>query len=142
MPIEDDPFNLQRFVDAQASVYRQVLEELRRGSKASHWMWFVFPQIAGLGRSSTAAKYAIGDLAEAKAYLAHPTLGPRLIECTSLVLPHSAKGAKQVFGSPDDVKFKSSMTLFDLAAQGSDIFSIALMKFFDGQKDAATMAKL
>ena len=107
----DDPFNLRRFVEAQDLVYRSVIGELRAGVKQSHWMWFVFPQVAGLGRSATAEMYAIGSLDEAKAYLAHPLLGGRLRECTQLMLDVTGKSARQILGSPDDLKFFSSMTL-------------------------------
>src|SRR5437764_10712569 len=111
-PAMDDPFNLQRFVDAQAGIYAQALGELRAGCKQSHWMWFIFPQIAGLGFSPTAQHYAIGSLAEAGAYLAHPQLGPRLRETTAAVMAVAGRTAHQIFGSPDDLKFRSSMTLF------------------------------
>ena len=111
-----DPFNLQRFVDAQAPVYAAVVRELAAGEKRSHWMWFVFPQIAGLGFSPTSVFYAIGSLDEAKAYLAHPVLGPRLLDCARLVLASQGRTARQIFGAVDETKFRSSMTLFARAA--------------------------
>src|SRR5690606_36748191 len=107
-----EPYDLQRFVDAQQSIYPQALAELRAGYKQSHWMWFVFPQIAGLGHSSMAQRYAIADLHEAQAYLQHPLLGPRLEECAQALLQHPDRTARQILGSPDDMKLRSSMTLF------------------------------
>jgi uncharacterized protein (DUF1810 family) len=135
----NDPFNLQRFVDAQDLVYRSVISELRAGVKQSHWMWFVFPQVTGLGRSATAELYAIQSLDEAKAYLAHPLLGGRLRECTQLMLDVSGKSARQILGNPDDLKFFSSMTLFARAARNETLFRDALMKYFDGKEDATTL---
>jgi uncharacterized protein (DUF1810 family) len=134
-----DPFDLQRFVDAQARIYEQALAELTAGDKRSHWMWFVFPQVAGLGLSPTAQRYAIASLQEAKDYLAHPLLGPRLRECTAAVLELEDRTAHQVFGSPDDLKFRSSMTLFTEAAPGEPLFRAALGKFFGGDPDARTL---
>src|SRR5271165_7208327 len=107
-----DPFNLQRFVEAQAPVYHEVCRELRAGRKESHWMWYVFPQIAGLGQSPTSVRFAISSLGEARAYLAHPVLGPRLRECAEFVLEVEGGTAREIFGSIDEVKFRSSMTLF------------------------------
>ncbi len=109
----DDPFNLQRFVDAQAPVYETVLRELRAGRKTTHWIWFIFPQAAGLGRSAMSKRYAIGSPDEARAYLAHPVLGPRLRECVALVREHEAEGAslEEIFGELDAMKFRSSMEL-------------------------------
>ena len=133
--------NLERFVEAQAPVYDRALAELKAGRKQSHWMWFVFPQIAGLGRSPMAQHYAIQTLAEARTYLAHPLLGMRLRECTRAVLDVEGKTAHEIFGSPDDLKFCSSMTLFDLAAP-DDIFRTALEKYFSGEEDALTVEKL
>ncbi len=135
-----DTFDLRRFVVAQAPVYADVCEELRRGQKASHWMWFIFPQIAGLGSSAMARKYAISDLDEARAYLAHPVLGPRLIECTRLV-GVSGRSVEDIFGAPDDMKFRSSMTLF-AKAQGEGVFSEAIEKYCGGTFDEATLARL
>lgn len=133
--------SLERFVEAQAPVYARALAELKAGRKQSHWMWFIFPQIAGLGHSALAQMYAIQDLAEARAYLAHPVLGARLRECTQAVLHIHGKTGHMIFGSPDDLKFRSSMTLFDLAS-ASGIFGAALDKYFDGQKDQLTLQKL
>ena len=134
-----DEFNLGRFVDAQAPVYADALAELRRGRKESHWMWFVFPQLAGLGRSATARFYAIGSRDEARAYLAHPLLGPRLVECTEATLAHRGRSPEAIFGPVDAMKFRSSMTLFEAAAEGAGTFGHALDSFFDGARDAATL---
>ena len=134
----DDPFGLQRFVDAQAPVYVEVQGELRRGKKQSHWMWYVFPQLAGLGTSPTSQYYAIKSLDEAKAYLAHPELGPRLDECTRLVLAVKDKTAHEIFGSPDDLKFQSCMTLFDAVAP-SGPFIQALEQFYNSDLDQRTL---
>lgn len=138
----DDPFDLQRFVEAQAPVYERVRAELRNGRKHSHWMWYVFPQIAGLGHSAMAQRYAISSLDEAKAYLAHPVLGRRLRECTRLMVQVDGKSAYEILGSPDDMKFRSCMTLFARAAPQDEIFGAALDKYFDGGVDASTLAKL
>jgi uncharacterized protein (DUF1810 family) len=137
-----DPFNLQRFIDAQAPVYAQVLAELGAGSKRSHWMWFIFPQIAGLGRSETARYFAIGSREEAAAYLAHPTLGPRLCECCRLTTLVEGRSAREIFGTPDDMKFRSSLTLFAAVAPDDAIFTEALQKFFSGEADRLTLACL
>jgi len=134
----DDPHDLQRFVTAQAPVYDQVRGELRRGRKASHWMWFVFPQIAGLGHSAMARRYAIASLDEARAYLDHPALGPRLREAAALVTAVEGKSLNAILGSPDDLKFHSSMTLFALASGNEAVFTQALAKYFAGQPDPAT----
>lgn len=138
----DDPFDLARFVAAQAPVYERALAELRAGRKESHWMWFVFPQIEGLGVSATAQTYAIRSLAEAKAYLAHPLLGARLKDCAAAVLAVNAKSAQAIFGAPDELKFRSSMTLFARAAPDEPLFREALEKYFDGKDDEATLARL
>jgi uncharacterized protein (DUF1810 family) len=138
----DDPHNLQRFIDAQDRIYDRVLAELRAGSKSSHWMWFVFPQIAGLGLSSMAQRYAIRDCREAEAYIAHPLLGPRLRECTALVNAVEGKSAHEIFGSPDDMKFRSSMTLFRHCSDEPLLFEEALQKLFNGKDDPLTTAKL
>ena len=135
-------FDLQRFVQAQDPVMAQVEEELRRGRKQTHWMWFVFPQIAGLGHSPPARHYAIASRAEAAAYLAHPVLGPRLARCTELVTAVAGRTAHQLFGSPDDLKFHSSMTLFALVQPGSAVFQRALDQYFDGQPDQGTVQRL
>jgi uncharacterized protein (DUF1810 family) len=133
-----DPFNLDRFVKAQDPVLAQVRSELRAGHKRTHWMWFVFPQLAGLGRSDTARYYALASLDEARAYLAHPLLGPRLIECTNLVNAVEGRSANRIFGSPDDLKFHSSMTLFARAQPDGQPFSHTLGKYFDGVPDRLT----
>ena len=138
----DDPFDLQRFVEAQAAVYERVRAELKNGRKQSHWMWFIFPQIAGLGHSAMAQRYAISSLDNAKAYLANPVLGPRLRECTSLVLQVVGKSALQILGSPDDMKFRSCMTLFARAAPEEALFRTALEKYFDGVEDSQTLTRL
>lgn len=136
-----DSFDLQRFVDAQQPVYRHVVEELTRGRKRSHWMWFIFPQIAGLGFSAMAQRFAIESGAEAEAYLAHVVLGTRLIECTRLVTAASEKTITEILGSPDDIKFRSCMTLFD-AVSRQEIFAEAIGTFYPEGKDAATLAVL
>ena len=135
-------FDLDRFVEAQQRVYPLALAELRRGAKESHWMWFVFPQIAGLGLSPTARYYAIGSADEARAYLAHPLLGPRLRECTEKVLAHRDKPAEAIFGAIDAMKFRSSMTLFEAAADGAGRFGEALEAFYGGERDPATLRLL
>jgi uncharacterized protein (DUF1810 family) len=137
-----DPFDLARFVAAQEGVYEHALAELASGRKRSHWMWFVFPQLAGLGRSATARRYAIASLDEARAYLAHPVLGRRLCECTQAVNALTDRSLAQIFGSPDDLKFRSSMTLFERAAGEGTQFSIALDKYCGGCRDAATLRLL
>lgn len=139
---QDDPFNLQRFVAAQNPAYDDALRELEAGRKQSHWMWFIFPQIAGLGSSPMAQQYAISGLDEARAYLRHPELGQRLRTCTAAVLTHEGRTANEIFGSPDDVKFRSSMTLFGRADPDAAEFSQALAAFFDSQEDTKTLEKL
>jgi uncharacterized protein (DUF1810 family) len=138
----DDPFLLERFVEAQDPLFHQVISELQAGRKMSHWMWFIFPQIRGLGRSPTAIEYAISGLDEARAYLAHPVLGPRLKECTNLVLHVENRPLAQIFGSPDDMKFRSSMTLFAQVSRDDDIFEKALQKYFRGVPDQLTLDRL
>lgn len=135
-----DPFDLQRFVDAQAPVIDQVREELRTGHKRSHWMWFVFPQIEGLGSSAMSRRYAIQSIVEAKAYLSHPVLGPRLRECTQLVLDIEDRAIYEIFDAPDHIKFHSSMTLFAAATadDGPSIFTQALREYFNGSPDQGT----
>jgi uncharacterized protein (DUF1810 family) len=128
----DDRFQLQRFVDAQQSVYETVLGELRAGHKRSHWMWFIFPQIAGLGHSGMADRFALSSLHEAAAYLAHPVLGIRLRECTMLIAGIEGRSIAEIFGYPDDMKFRSSMTLFARAAAEEPIFAACLRKYFGG----------
>jgi len=133
-----DPFDLERFVRAQNPVFRDVQGELARGRKQSHWMWFVFPQIAGLGFSAMSQRYAIGSRAEAVAYLAHPLLGSRLTECTRLVLAVEGRTINAILGAPDDAKFRSSMTLFG-AVSNEPVFDQALTRYFAGERDAATL---
>ncbi len=134
-----DSFDLQRFVTAQAPVYAQVLSELRDAYKRSHWMWFVFPQLRGLGVSSTAQFYGLTGLDEARAYLDHPVLGPRLRECTALVMAARASSLDAVFGSPDDIKFCSCMTLFDRVSP-DDLFTLALDHWCGGKRDERTLS--
>lgn len=141
MKMTADPFELNRFVEAQAPLYQQVIAELTEGRKRSHWMWFVFPQIAGLGFSAMAQRFAIGSRAEAEAYLAHPTLGLRLGECTRLVLDVNGKTIRDILGSPDDIKFRSSMTLFS-AVSAVPVFNEAIGKYYNGEPDAATIELL
>ena len=138
----DDPFDLARFEAAQAPVIARVTAELSAGRKQSHWMWFVFPQLAGLGFSAMAATYAIASLDEARAYLAHPVLGPRLIDCTARVLAVEGRDAHAIFGAPDDLKFHASMTLFARAAPQEPVFSRALAKYFGGEEDQKTLSLL
>jgi uncharacterized protein (DUF1810 family) len=138
----DDPYNLQRFVEAQDPVYEQVLSELRDGYKRSHWMWFIFPQIEGLGYSAVARKFAISSLEEAKAYLDHPVLGPRLTECAALVSQVAGRTVQQIFGSPDDLKLRSCMTLFAKAAPANNVFNDVLLKYFGGKYDHLTLERL
>ena len=134
-----DPFDLQRFVTAQDRVYAAVLDELRQGRKQTHWMWFVFPQLAGLGHSAMAERYALSGLDEASAHLVHPVLGPRLRECTELVNSVSGKSAHDIFSSPDDMKFRSSMTLFAEVEKEGSPFGEALERYFAGERDRRTM---
>jgi len=136
-----DPYDLKRFVDAQQIVYANVVAELGRGEKRSHWMWFIFPQIAGLGFSSMAQRFAIASPEEATAYLAHEVLGQRLRECTRLVLAARGKTAHDIFGSPDDLKFRSSMTLF-AAVSEDPLFAEAITRYYAGEKDQATLGIL
>ena len=137
-----DPFNLERFIKAQAPVYSHVRSELSNGKKTGHWMWFVFPQIAGLGRSSMAATFAIGSIDEATAYLEHEVLGPRLQECTELVTQVQGRSLHDIFGSPDDLKFQSSMTLFAKATTSNKRFTEALGKYCNGVLNPRTLALL
>ncbi|MGH1592123.1 DUF1810 domain-containing protein [Methylobacterium phyllosphaerae] len=137
-----DAYDLERFVAAQDGVYDRALAELKAGAKRSHWMWFVFPQIAGLGASPMAQRYAIGSLGEAEAYAGHPVLGARLRACTAAVNAVAGRSAHAIFGSPDDLKFRSSMTLFARAVPGEPLFAEALTRYFDGAPDPRTLAKL
>ena len=135
-------FDLQRFVDAQDRVFGQIRAELAAGAKTSHWMWFVFPQLQGLGRSAMAVKYEIVSRQEAQAYWQHTILGARLKECVESVLAVKGKTAFQIFGTPDDLKFRSSMTLFSQAVPDEPVFKRALIKYFDGRDDSRTMELL
>jgi len=138
-----DPFGLERFVTAQQPVFEHALAELQAGHKRSHWMWFIFPQLRGLGSSSMATFYGIASLGEARAYLAHPLLGPRLARCTRAVLAVEGRSLHAIFGSPDDMKFRSSMTLFTAAAEeGDNPYRAALDRCCDGQPDERTLALL
>ncbi len=138
----DDPYALHRFVDAQDSVYDQVCSELRQGHKRSHWIWFIFPQIEGLGLSPTSRAFAISSLEEAAAYCRHPILGPRLLQCTELVNEISGRQIQQILAPPDDLKFGSSMTLFAYATTDNQVFEAALQKYFSGQYDQLTLDRL
>lgn len=142
-PRMPDPYNLQRFVDAQASCFAQVTSELAAGEKRTHWMWFIFPQLEGLGSSPMAQRFAISGMDEAKAYLAHPVLGARLRDCISLVNAVSGRSLEDIFGYPDDLKFHSSITLFAQASHPkNDVFDEALKKYFNGVPDKATTNRL
>lgn len=138
----DDPFDLKRFLQAQENTYDKALAELRAGRKTSHWMWFVFPQIDGLGRSPTARHYAIKSMAEARAYLGHPVLGARLRECTRAMLALQGLTAHEILGDQDDLKFRSSMTLFEHAAEDKDLFARAIDTYFAGKRDTLTLTIL
>jgi len=137
-----DPYRLRRFVDAQGPVYDTVLRELQAGRKQTHWMWFIFPQIAGLGRSRVAATFALSSIDEALAYRAHPLLGPRLRECSALVASIEERSIIDILGPPDDLKFRSSMTLFARAAPEEAVFTECLRKYFGGVPDPETLARL
>ena len=137
-----DAYNLHRFLDAQELVHDTVLAELRAGRKSSHWIWFIFPQIAGLGHSAMAQQFAIGSLDEATAYLQHPVLGQRLRECTQLVLNVEGRTIEEIFPYPDNLKFRSCMTLFMVATTDNALFKSALLKYFDGQPDQLTIQVL
>jgi uncharacterized protein (DUF1810 family) len=138
----DEDFRLERFVEAQEPIYAQALAELRAGRKQSHWMWFIFPQLAGLGRSPIAQLYAIHSIAEARAYLRHPLLGNRLAECTAAILLHRGMRPQTILGDIDAAKFRSSMTLFEAAADALGPFSAALEAFHAGERDAETLRRL
>ena len=142
MESASDPFDLNRFVEAQAPVYGSVVDELRSGRKRGHWMWFVFPQLRGLGFSPMAARYGISSLEEARAYLRHDLLGPRLHECTQLVNQVQGRSIAQIFGSPDDLKLCSSMTLFARATDDNLDFVALLNRYYGGQHDQLTVARL
>ena len=138
----DDPYNLRRFLDAQNPVYQQVLAELRQGEKKSHWMWFIFPQLRGLGHSAMANRYAISSRNEAEAYLKNPILGSRLRHCTQLVMLVEGRSIDQIFEDPDHLKFRSSMTLFASTAIENTLFKDALQKYFAGKLDPLTIDRL
>lgn len=138
-PGGSDSHDLRRFVAAQEDVHEEALTEIRAGRKRSHWMWYVFPQFKGLGSSPTSIHYAIGSVAEARAYLAHPILGPRLIECAEAVLEIEHRSALEIFGSPDDMKLRSSATLFAAVSPDDSVFHQIIDKYFDGKQDARTM---
>lgn len=138
----DDPFHLSRFTNAQEGHYQKVLAELRSGQKRTHWMWFIFPQISGLGHSSMANLYAIKSEEEARQYLAHPVLGPRLLKCMETVFAIEGRTVSQIFGYPDDVKLRSCLTLFGYVADPQSIFTKVLDKYFNGEKDGATLSLL
>ena len=139
---QEDPFHLARFVSAQEGVYATALSELRSGRKRTHWMWFIFPQVAGLGYSPNSRFYAIGSLEEARLYLEHPVLGARLQECAEAVLAVEGRSAREIMGSPDDVKLQSSMTLFAHVAGPGSVFARMLDKYFGGRQDAETPRRL
>src|SRR5947209_2409130 len=143
MSLEDDPFDLARFLEAQRHVYSRALSEIRKGQKTSHWMWFIFPQIEGLGNSPNSVRYSIKSVNEARSYLGHPILGTRLIECSNAVLESSSSSAEYIFGDIDTQKLSSSMTLFDMVSADRDsVFLHVLTKYFDGRRDEKTVAIL
>lgn len=137
-----DPYDLNRFLDAQEGVYERALAELKGGQKQTHWMWFVFPQIEGLGHSPTARHYSIKSTEEARHYLNHPVLGKRLLECTEVVVALKGESVSEIFGYPDDMKFKSSMTLFEKVAGSGSVFSLALDRYCHGKRDGTTLRLL
>ena len=138
----NDPYRLARYIDAQERIFDQACAELRAGAKRGHWMWFIFPQIEGLGASETARRFAISCRAEAEAYLRHPVLGPRLRECAELVIGVNGRSAREIFGHPDDLKFHSSITLFASVAEDGAVFEDALQKYFAGRRDRLTMERI
>ena len=142
MAVTNDPYDLQRFVDAQELTYDTVIGELTAGRKRSHWMWFIFPQVRGLGSSPTAVRFSISSADEARAYLAHELLGPRLRECARLASQIDGRSAEEIFGWPDNLKLRSSMTLFARAADQNADFVAVLEKFYGGEEDPATLARL
>ena len=137
-----DPYNLDRFVQAQEDDYAQALREIRNGQKRSHWMWYIFPQFDGLGFSATSKRYAIKSIAEAEAYLRHPVLGPRLRECCEAVLGVEGRSAHEIFGSPDDMKLRSCATLFACVSSEGSVFDRLLSKYFQGKRDGKTLSLL
>lgn len=140
--MSSDPYHLQRFVDAQEAVYASALAEIEAGFKKSHWMWFIFPQLAGLGESEKSQYYGLQNLAEAEAYLAHPVLGPRLLACARAALEVQGRDARELFGFPDNLKLRSSATLFALASPPDSVFEQLLQKYFAGQRDEKTLQLL
>jgi uncharacterized protein (DUF1810 family) len=142
MTASSDPYDLDRFVRAQRGVYEQALAELIAGRKRSHWMWFIFPQVAGLGSSLMSERYAIGSAAEAESYLVHPLLGPRLIRCVEAMLAIKVRSAHDILGYPDDLKFHSSLTLFAAVSDSGSPFQRALDRFFEGAQDEKTLSRL
>lgn len=142
-PVNDaDPYNLQRFVAAQRGTYERALAEIEAGRKNSHWMWYIFPQLDGLGFSALTKQYSLKSIEEARAYLAHPTLGPRLVHCAGATLGVDGRTAREIFGSPDDLKLKSCATLFALAAGQDSVFHRVLEKYFAGKSDPETLGLL
>ena len=139
---QEDPFDLARFTAAQDTVYDAVLSELRSGRKRTHWMWFIFPQIAGLGYSAASKRYALRSLGEVQSYLAHPVLGPRLRECADAVLSTQNRSASEIFGSPDDMKLQSSLTLFACVPGADPVFARLLEKYFHAEQDGETLRRL
>ena len=135
----DDPYDLNRFLSAQEGIYERALAELKGGQKHTHWMWFIFPQIDGLGYSPTAKRYSIKSIEEARQYLSHPVLGKRLLECAEAVVALKGGSVSEIFGYPDDLKFKSSMTLFEKIAGSDSVFSLALDRYCHGERDAMTL---
>ena len=138
----DDRYDLARFVDAQQGVYETAIAEIRAGRKRSHWMWYVFPQVLGLGSSATAQHYGIRDAEEARAYLAHPVLGERLIECAEAICSVTGRSAREILGTPDDLKLRSCATLFAQVSPPGSVFDRVLRRYYDGQPDQATLALL
>lgn len=138
----DDPYDLNRFVQAQAGIYEQALAEIRSGRKRSHWMWYVFPQLEGLGTSPAARRYAIRSLVEARAYLGHPVLGPRLMTCAEAVLARTGQSAHDIFGTPDDMKLRSCATLFARVSPEGSVFDQLLTRYFEGRGDSKTLQLL
>ncbi len=138
----DDKYNLNRFLRAQKDDYEQALSEIRSGQKRTHWMWYIFPQLAGLAFSSTAQHYSIKSIEEARAYLAHPVLGPRLLECAEAVVSVEGRSAKQIFGSPDDLKLASCATLFACVSSSGSVFECLLVKYYEGKRDGKTLQLL
>jgi len=138
----DDPYDLNRFLSAQEGIYAQALAELKAGQKRTHWMWFIFPQIDGLGHSPMARRYAIKNIEEARQYLNHPVLGKRLLQCVEAVIGLKGGLASEIFGYPDDLKFKSSMTLFEKVTGSGSLFSSALDRYCHGERDSATLRLL